>query len=474
MSDAGHGDVAVALLGLERDRKTGTLAFEAEGVTTRVFVADGVPVGADGGVLGETLGNVLIRERVITHAHFAAVVRKMTDALLDDENEEDKRFGEVLVELGILSAEGREKALAMQVEKKIVGCVARGEGSWTFSADTPPATVCRAPIRTLLVDAAKLLPEARVEALLALNRETFPVTLEPSHAIASTFGLEGDEVAIVTRLDGTTRTKDILDASDRAAPLLCALVLGQGVELLETRGAKKPPTSSESLETFGRRRSLRPPPAETIEVEIMMPEVRMPSLRPARNDREATLFSEDEFQAGKRLFAQGLFEQAHAQLVLACERSPNAPLYRLYEEFVGSRAGGRFDDVARTKALAVKMVREDPECAFAHYVLGYVALEEDAMSAAKRFFDRAFALDRELLDAGRQARRLSGGSADRAALSPAVRDVVPMRTPSKEKARSPNARLKVLVAIFALLMLGTFAYVLSARAGMWDDYQEVR
>src|SRR5207237_927433 len=125
MTNAGHGGVASALLALERDKKTGTLGFQAEGVTTRVFLDAGTPIGADGGVLGETLGNVLIREGIITHAHFAAVVRNMTDALLDDENEEDKRFGEVLVELGILTKEGRDQALSTQVEKKIIGCVAR-------------------------------------------------------------------------------------------------------------------------------------------------------------------------------------------------------------------------------------------------------------------------------------------------------------------------------------------------------------
>src|SRR5580700_7767768 len=123
--NSGRSDIVEALLSLERDKRTGALDFRAEGVLTRIFVDRGVPVFAEAGVLGETLGHVLVREQIMTDKQFAAVVRKMTDAIIDDEN---VRFGEVVVELGILTREELDNALVTQVEKKIMGCVHRGVG----------------------------------------------------------------------------------------------------------------------------------------------------------------------------------------------------------------------------------------------------------------------------------------------------------------------------------------------------------
>jgi hypothetical protein len=468
METSGRGDIVETLLGLEREKKTGALDFRAEGVLTRIFVDRGIPVFAEAGVLGETLGHVLVREQIITDKQFAAVVRKMTDAIVDNEN---VRFGEVVVELGILTQQDLANALATQIEKKIIGCIPRGVGDWSFDASRDVKEVVQhaAPVRALLVDAARLLPEQRVETLLKLDTDTFPCTSQSFAKIADDYGLMDREVVALGQFDGTRTTKSLVDSGSPDTEwdaLLCALVMGGSIELLPQKGAKKPPSATTPVTVSGRHRAVRLKrvPTETVKVVDKVSPARRVSLPPARNDREATLFSEDEFQSGKRLFAQGMVAQAHVQLLLAVERSPLVPLYRLYEEFVGSRVKGSFKDVAATKKIAIQMVKEDAECAFAYHVLGYIALQEGDNEAAKRFFKQAFRLDPELLDAGRQARLLEKRSGS--ALSPATpyREIVPMRRAAAAPPKPKNPRLVMLLVIFVVVTVGTVGIIWSVLA----------
>jgi len=259
LDDKGRGDIVETLLALEREHKTGVLDFRAEGVQTRVFVDGGMPVFAEAGVLGETLGHVLVREKIITNQQFATVVRKMTDAIVEDEN---VRFGEVVVELGILTKQDLSNALATQIEKKIIGCIWRGVGDWTFDSSRDVKAVAQhaAPIRALLVDAARLLPEQRVESVLELDKDTFPCTSQSAAKIADDYGLEDPEVVGLNHFDGTRTTKSILETGPLEVDwhaLLCALVMGGSVELLLEKGAKTPPSATSPITSTGRHRAIR-------------------------------------------------------------------------------------------------------------------------------------------------------------------------------------------------------------------------
>ena len=175
---------------------------------------------------------------------------------------------------------------------------------------------------------------------------------------------------------------------------------------------------------------------------------------------------EDAFQAGKRLFAEGKLDKAHEKLVLACVRAPQMELYRLYEQFVASRVQGKFADAGETRALAGKLAREEATSAFASYVLGYVGLEDGDRDAATKHFDNAYRLDRSLLDAGRQLRKLGLG----AKITPTT---VAFRVPARQKAPS-RSRAFVLFGVLAFVTAGAVGYVSAARAGMFSDYVEVR
>lgn len=418
MDRAGRGGIVETLLALEREGATGALEFRAEGVLTRIFVQRGLPAFAESGVLGETLGHVLVREQIITDRQFAAVVRKMTDAIIDDEN---VRFGEVTIELGILTREDLDAALATQVERKIMGCVHRDVGEWTFnpSSDVSHLTQREVPIRTLLVDAAKLLPDTRIQALLGLDHTTYPRVTQGIAKIAEDFGLESDELAALELLDGTRETKTLVATAPEmnatgsstadVTALLAALAMGGALELLDKPAERAPPSVASPVAATGRRRAMRSKAGAREKANAAVERfirARKAPLPAPRNEREASLFAEDEFQAGKRLFFQGKLEEAHGKLKIAVERSPDIALYKLYDNLVDSKVRGHFLDAVATKKIAIQVAKEDSECAFAYYVLGYVALGEGSAVSAKRLFRQAFKLDAELVDAGRQARLL--------------------------------------------------------------------
>jgi hypothetical protein len=102
VESSGAGTSIEPLLALERGDATGVLTMTALGVTTRVYFRAGEIVFADGGALGETLGRMLIRCGRLVEEHVAAIIRRMTDAVVDGQH---VRFGEIVVENGFMTAD---------------------------------------------------------------------------------------------------------------------------------------------------------------------------------------------------------------------------------------------------------------------------------------------------------------------------------------------------------------------------------
>lgn len=233
METSGVSSVIDPLLAIEREDLTGVLEFVAHGITTTIHARSGEIVFADAGSIGETLGRMLIRAGRLTEEQVAAVIRRMTDALVDDEH---VRFGEIVVEYGFLDAGELELALTQQVKEKVMGCVHRGPGKWTFVANDPRVEEVGSYVvrtRPMLVEAAAHLPERRLEELLHLDENRYPEIVAPESIVAAEFELSKAESLVLRDLDGTSSLHFILSkaASPAIAPLVAALVLGGGIEL---------------------------------------------------------------------------------------------------------------------------------------------------------------------------------------------------------------------------------------------------
>lgn len=125
-----------AVLEIVADRGTGLLDVRSDGLPTRIYFADGKPVFAEDDALGESFGRLLTRKGVISNADFVKVIDEMTRAAAGNNQ---LRFGEVAVGLGVLTPAQVEQGLAEQVCAIIARSLQRGESEWTFEPSLPAA-----------------------------------------------------------------------------------------------------------------------------------------------------------------------------------------------------------------------------------------------------------------------------------------------------------------------------------------------
>jgi hypothetical protein len=122
-----------AVLELCVDRRTGVLDVRSDGLHTRITFDDGKPVFAEDEAPGESFGRLLMRQGVINNDQFVWVIDEMTRAAAGNNQ---LRFGEVALGLGVLTPEQVQRGLADQVCGIITRALQRGESEWTF--DTAP------------------------------------------------------------------------------------------------------------------------------------------------------------------------------------------------------------------------------------------------------------------------------------------------------------------------------------------------
>ena len=70
------------LFALRKSEQTGILEVEGEGVCTLIYLLRGVPVLAEEGTLGETLGRLLLREDRINQDQYAHIIAHMTKSVM--------------------------------------------------------------------------------------------------------------------------------------------------------------------------------------------------------------------------------------------------------------------------------------------------------------------------------------------------------------------------------------------------------
>ena len=115
-----------------KEERSGRLRVTAAGTETTIFLRDGVPVFAEEGSLGNTLGRILIDTGRITQKQFSHAVDRITERLVADEQ---LRLGEALIELGYLDAETIFAVLKEQTQRKIIACFGHDKFHSDFKDD---------------------------------------------------------------------------------------------------------------------------------------------------------------------------------------------------------------------------------------------------------------------------------------------------------------------------------------------------
>jgi tetratricopeptide (TPR) repeat protein len=242
-----------SLLSLRDAKESGVVTVRTAAGTTFVYLRDGVPIFAEEGTSGETLGRMLLRQKVITQHQYVDVLSKMTDVLVLNEQ---LRFGEVAVELGYLTEAQASAALADQVRWKIIRILQRPDLEWSYEPSLARLEdVGHYPmqIEALVLEAVRWIDddEKADMGLRAAAEQRPSVDEKTAERLARRFKLTKEEERYLRTIDGRT-IRSLLDEGHPAIDVhavLTALVATRALELARpdrpaTSGAPRSPQSA--------------------------------------------------------------------------------------------------------------------------------------------------------------------------------------------------------------------------------------
>jgi len=116
------------------ENRSGVLSLadpQTKKVRKRIGFKAGRQAYVAGGTINETLGRLLMKHGKITKEQYQESLAK--------QKRENKKTGEVLVEMGVIDGAQLAEALQLQAEEKILGCFAWLDGIYSFTEAEPPA-----------------------------------------------------------------------------------------------------------------------------------------------------------------------------------------------------------------------------------------------------------------------------------------------------------------------------------------------
>jgi tetratricopeptide (TPR) repeat protein len=478
------------LLELSRSRKSGVIDAAVAGARVRLFMEDGDIVFADEGTVGETLGRILVREKVLSEEQYGAAIEWMADLRARGKN---AKLGEVFVELGMLTQQQVHAALSAQVRQKVVRALGWSTAKLSVMESYGPLEVAgRFPtqLEPLVIAALRLVPEDEVEELFDQAKARY-IELVETNRIAA-FELRAQEQSFALSLDGSRTAAELFGAPDAPASgiLLAALLLFDCLALHATAKAPRrapiprpAPAIRRATASTPRmaavppalpRRAPPPLPARVPPAKPSSPDLVRPP-RPSEKERIRTvaarlrsaqhakralarsanealyelaiptpqtpvapvarLLAEKAFQAGRNLARTNEMAKALVELRRACVMFPAAE-YELWACWVALRVEGPSDErIGEVRRTVERALAQDPCLGFAWFVLGHLALREGDAERADDLFARARELEPQTVDELRDV-RLRDGRPSSSALDakaeppPPIIDTVEPETPA--------------------------------------------
>ncbi len=205
--DLRENEFAEVLSELHRWRATGALLLENAPVKKLIWLKEGAPVFVRSNLLAEALGQLLVRERMITLPECEEGLRRM--------HEGKRQLGTELIELGCISPANLAYALQLQVEQKLFDVFSWTEGQYRFN----PRAVMPEMQVALELTTAKMLLEgikrsydgARVrKALGNVDQYSGALTDDPMDRFQD-MGLDPEEAQLYALIDGRRTVRELLD-----------------------------------------------------------------------------------------------------------------------------------------------------------------------------------------------------------------------------------------------------------------------
>jgi ribosomal protein S18 acetylase RimI-like enzyme len=223
--DLAQTPLAAILLEALNLKVTGALTVQHGGGASKLYLRAGVPVGAQVYVGFKPLGQYLLSQGLIDFDSLDKSLQEMART--------GRSQGQVLVEMGAISAAALDRALADQQAGYVALIATLESGGYGFDADAPVPEWTRgvrlSPLKAI-VDALEK-PQAEALVVSALRQAMgMPVALSPGYAQgAESFGWSAREAALVGQLERPTAMEAFFSDSrvppERARAALAALLL---------------------------------------------------------------------------------------------------------------------------------------------------------------------------------------------------------------------------------------------------------
>lgn len=417
--------LARVLFSAQRRGRTGVLSIDQGAVHTRLKLVDGRVVFAEAGTLSETLGRLLMRNAVIDRDEYLLILERMAEPSPRDEV---LRFGEVAIQMGMLSASELSEALELQVRLKLQHCLQLDEADWRWTDDesSRKGTPFPAALEPALRAALREDPQSYRWVGLLMSKRHHHVRLGgQSDIVGRRFHATPEELRFLRDVEGET-LGDVLQSRamepTEIAALLAALLFADLLALdpepvkprPEPRSAQPAePTPRQSRPKIAPAIAAPPDAVEAVVESIVEPPTRRPSEDPAKLERarEAAdrlreemkrrgkdqptsqrerIEAERAFEQGRKLLAIGGTNKALEQFEKAARLMGEAVEYLLHQRWCEYLVEA--DELRKPvreqelRGTLLEALRQNRKMSFAHHVQGRLLLLEDDLASAEKCF----------------------------------------------------------------------------------------
>jgi len=186
------------IVDLGREKKTGILRISQDQVEKSLYLKNGKIIFVDSTLRYENLGRILVEKQKISEDQFGEVAKKVKDT--------GKRQGEILVEMGLLSAFEVFEALKDQLAKKIQNCFMLRDFKYEFiDGEKHIEKITEIPINVtrILIDGVQTFYTFDVlKEEGGFSKEMIPRIPQTNRAKLRDFQLKSEELKITRMLDG--------------------------------------------------------------------------------------------------------------------------------------------------------------------------------------------------------------------------------------------------------------------------------
>jgi len=205
--------------------KSASLDIVREPVKKRFIFNDGIPATASSNILNEVLGRLLMHEGIISQKDY----ERSLEVVL----KEKKRHGQVLISMGLITAEQLDTFLTLQIKRRIFKIFSWNEGTYRYvKSDAGPIDSPPLHPAELILEGISLgfYPATRI-------RDDLNEHMDQPVSVASDFGkysiedfnLNLQEKRFLDSIDGKKTLREVLDASDllrhRALSIALAFII---------------------------------------------------------------------------------------------------------------------------------------------------------------------------------------------------------------------------------------------------------